>query len=199
MTAEEDPPRIPIPASIRALLWGTDEPRLRASWRVLLSWGLLFIWSVIAALAGGLTQPYWGTLPGPAQQILDISVGTAIFLVLFALFARYIDRRPLSDYGFTRSPTWLAELAIGFLAVNSGSQPRVRRSRLHAAPVLSCGRGRRTGRQRHGGAVAVWRFWFRGAQALAATGVCITSYSDCCEYFRPHTALTAVSRLETRV
>jgi len=103
MTAEEDPPRIPIPASIRAFLWGTDEPRLRASWRVLLSWGLLFIWSVIAALAGGLTKPYWDTLPGPAQQILNISVGTAIFLVLFALFARYIDRRPLSDYGFMRS------------------------------------------------------------------------------------------------
>ena len=95
MTAEEDPPRIPIPVSIRTLLWGTDEPRLRASWRVLLSWGLLFIWSVIAALAGGLTKPYWDTLPGPAQQILNISVGTAIFLVLFALFARYIDRRPL--------------------------------------------------------------------------------------------------------
>lgn len=48
-------------------------------------------------------------------------MGTAIFLALFALFARYIDRRPVSDYGFTRSPRWLAELAIGFLAVLIGT------------------------------------------------------------------------------
>lgn len=117
MTLEDDSPRIPIPAPLSTLLWGTDDTRLRASWRVLLSWGLLFTWSVIAARAGALIKPFWNTFPSPGQQILNISLGTGIFLALFLLFARYIDRRPLADYGFTRSPIWLIELAIGFLAV----------------------------------------------------------------------------------
>lgn len=117
----ENSPRIALPARLRTLLLGSDDPRLRASWRVLLTWALLFIWGVIAARAGALTKPLWNTYPGPARQILNISVGTAIFLVLFALFARYIDRRPISDYGFSNAPKWLAELAIGFFAVLIGT------------------------------------------------------------------------------
>ncbi|PSQ20061.1 hypothetical protein BRD00_00100 [Halobacteriales archaeon QS_8_69_26] len=112
---------MPILDPIRSLLWSTDGPRLRASWRLLLSWGLLFVWSVVAALAAGFTKPFWNTFPGPARQILNIGVGTAVFLALFALFARYVDRRPLSNYGFARSPTWVAELAVGFLAVLVGT------------------------------------------------------------------------------
>jgi len=112
---------MPILDPIRSLLWGTDGPRLRASWRLLLSWGLLFVWSVVAALAAGFTKPFWNTFPEPARQILNIGVGTAVFLALFALFARYVDRRPLSNYGFARSPTWVAELAVGFLAVLVGT------------------------------------------------------------------------------
>ena len=121
MTLKVDTPRIPIPRPLRALLWGTDDPRLRASWRVLLSWGLLFVWSVIAVRAGSLTKPYWNAFPAPAQQILNISVGTVIFLALFVLFARCIDRRPISDYGFTGSLMWVTELVIGFLAVLVGT------------------------------------------------------------------------------
>lgn len=108
---------ISVPAPLSTLLTGTEDARLRATWRVLLTWVLLFAWSVIAALAARHTKPLWDGLPGAAQQILNISVGTAVFLFLFALFARHIDRRPLSDYGFTRSRLWGAELAIGFLAL----------------------------------------------------------------------------------
>lgn len=121
MTREADSPRFPLPDPLSALLWGENDPRLRASWRVLLSWALLFTWSVVTVRVSAVTQPSWDVLPGPAQQILNISVGTVIFLALFALFARYIDRRPLSEYGFTRSPTWVAELAVGFLAVLAGT------------------------------------------------------------------------------
>lgn len=121
MSREAAASRLRLQARLRLLLWGSDDPRLRASWRVLLTWGLLLGWSVIAARVAALTRPYWNTAPGPAQQLLNIGVGTAVFLVLFAGFARYIDRRPLADYGFTRSPVWVAELAIGFLAVLLGT------------------------------------------------------------------------------
>lgn len=121
MALEDTSTRIPLPAPLKASLWGTDDTRLRASWRVLLSWGLLFTWSIIATRTGALTKQFWNTFPGPAQQILNITVGTAVFLALFALFARYIDHRPLADYGFARSPRWFAELAVGFLAVLVGT------------------------------------------------------------------------------
>jgi hypothetical protein len=120
-TVDEDSPWIPLPVSVRTFLWGKGDPRLRATWRLLLSWLLLFAWSVLAGFAGGITKPLWNTFPGPAQQILNIGVGTAIFLALFALFARYVDHRLLSDYGFARSPAWIAELAVGFLAVFTGT------------------------------------------------------------------------------
>lgn len=118
-TAKEDSPSIPVP--VRTFLFGTDDPRIRATWRVILSWVLLFAWSVVTVFGGGLTKPLWSGVPSPAQQILNVGVGTAIFLALFALFARYVDRRPFSDYGFARSRTWLAELAVGFLAVFTGT------------------------------------------------------------------------------
>lgn len=120
-TVEDDSPSFPLQVPVRTLLFGTDDPRFRATWRVILSWVLLFSWSVVTVFAGGLTKPLWSEFPDPAQQILNIGVGTAIFLALFALFARYVDRRPLSDYGFARSRTWLAELAVGFLAVFTGT------------------------------------------------------------------------------
>jgi hypothetical protein len=121
MTLEGYARRIPVPDALSTLLRGSNDTRLRASWRVLLSWGLLFAWSVAAVRAGALTKPLWSTAPAPARQILNIAVGTVVFLVLFALFARYVDRRSLADYGFASSPTWLAELAVGFLALLLGT------------------------------------------------------------------------------
>lgn len=121
MTPDDTSPRVPRSTRLTSVFWGADDTRLRASVRVLLSWGLLFAWSVIAARAGALTKPLWSTFPGPARQILNITVGTVIFLVLFALFARYIDHRRLADYGFARTPKWVGELAVGFLAVLIGT------------------------------------------------------------------------------
>jgi len=110
-----------VPASVEAVFFGESDPRIRASWRLVLSWVLLFVWNVVTALVAGGTSPLWDTLPGPAQQLLTISIGTAIFLAMFAVFARYVDRRTLSGYGLTWSRTWVAELGVGFLAVFLGT------------------------------------------------------------------------------
>lgn len=51
-----------------------------------------------------------GMIPGgPLQGI--------IFLGILFLWARIIDRRPLSDYGVSDSLSWLVNLVIGFFAV----------------------------------------------------------------------------------
>lgn len=110
-----------LPDTLQTVLFGEADPRLRATWRVLLSWGLLFSWAGITLTLTGPLQPYLDAAPPAARIILTISLGTACFLALFLIFPRYIDRRPLADYGFAWSRTWVAELGVGFAVMFAGT------------------------------------------------------------------------------
>lgn len=94
---------------VRAVLWGADEQRLRATWRFLLAWPLLPIVGVLV----GLVMPVLGVsgmIPGgPLQGV--------IFLGLLVVWARLVDRRPVSDYGVSATRSWLVNLFIGFTVV----------------------------------------------------------------------------------
>lgn len=96
-------------ARLRPVVFGREQPRLRATWRFVLAWPLL---PLVGALLG-VAMPALGVsgmIPGgPIQGI--------VFLVMLVLWARYIDRRPLSDYGVSASPTWLLNLSTGLIAV----------------------------------------------------------------------------------
>lgn len=94
---------------VRAVFWGVDEQRLRATWRFLLAWPLLRVVGVLV----GLVMPVLGVsgmIPGgPLQGV--------IFLGMLLVWARFVDRRPLSDYGVSATRSWLVTLLVGFTVV----------------------------------------------------------------------------------
>jgi membrane protease YdiL (CAAX protease family) len=53
-------------------------------------------------------------LPTPA---VIGTVQAACFAVVLVAWARYIDRRPLGEYGFAATPAWVLDLLVGFAAV----------------------------------------------------------------------------------
>lgn len=89
-------------ARLRTVFVGGDDPRLRASWRVLLAWPVLPLVGVLVALV----MPWLGVsgmIPGgPLQGVF--------FVGILLVWARYIDRRPLTDYGVTTTRSWLVRL-----------------------------------------------------------------------------------------
>jgi membrane protease YdiL (CAAX protease family) len=95
---------------LKAVVWGTTDGRLRATWRVLLA-GLVIIplaelVSVLVVGAAGLD----GRLPIGALQ------ATFLAIVLVG-WARYVDERPLADYGISATPSWALDLVVGVAAV----------------------------------------------------------------------------------
>lgn len=99
--------------SVRRLVRGRRDPRLRASWRVIIATLLLAPPSeVVAVGVAGLLG-----LAGP----FPIGVIQATFIAVVLLgWARYVDRRPLADYGFSVSASWWLDLVVGFVAVLVG-------------------------------------------------------------------------------
>lgn len=94
---------------LRHVVFGDVDPRIRATWRFLLAWPLLPLVGALVALVMpvlGLA----GMIPGGPVQGL-------VFLGLLLLWARFIDRRPLSDYGVAASASWGRDLLVGFVVV----------------------------------------------------------------------------------
>lgn len=97
---------------LRTIGWGASDPRLRAMWRVLLAVPLLLLTATVAqtlAPATGLT--------GMARMVATGLIQAGTFAVLLLGWARYIDRRRISDYGFALSGSWIATLGLTFAAV----------------------------------------------------------------------------------
>lgn len=111
-----------IGSSISRIVYGSTGARPRATWRVLLAWPIL--WILTGAVLAANTQVLVDTIPaGPEQGGgLAQSVLHALFFVLvLALWARYLDRRTLSEYGVTLTSRWTREFILGFGAVLVGS------------------------------------------------------------------------------
>lgn len=98
-----------VARGVQHVVFGADDPRLRAIWRFLLAWPLLPLINVLV----GLILPVLGLsgmIPGgPLQGLL--------FLGILVLWARYVDQRPLSEYGVSASASWVVNLVVGFAAV----------------------------------------------------------------------------------
>lgn len=92
---------------------GQRDRRIRASWRVIIATGLLAPPSeVVAVGVVGLLG-----LAGP----LPIGIVQASFIAVVLLgWARFVDRRPLADYGFSAAASWWLDLVVGFVAVLVG-------------------------------------------------------------------------------
>lgn len=98
-----------LSSRLRYVVFGRENPRIRATWRVLLAWPLLpFVGSLVALVMPVLGLR--GMIPGgPLQGI--------IFLGILVLWAGFIDRRSLADYGVSLSASWAQRLLLGFAVV----------------------------------------------------------------------------------
>jgi hypothetical protein len=115
-----DPSTASVGDWLRRLIRGTDDPRLRATWRVLLAYPVL--WVLTGDLLTGNLQAAVPVIPhGPPLGGLTQSVLHAAFLVVvLAGWARYVDREPLSAYGVSATPEWVRDTLVGVVALVVG-------------------------------------------------------------------------------
>lgn len=105
---------------IHGVGWGGRDSRVRATWRVLLA--MPFLWVLTGGVLAGGVQSAVGVIPdggatgGLAQSLLH----AGFFLAALAVWARYVERRPLSEYGVSASPRWVRDGTVGFVAVLVG-------------------------------------------------------------------------------
>jgi membrane protease YdiL (CAAX protease family) len=112
---------ITIPDPLRVVVFGEDDPRVRATWRVLLAMPVL--WLLTGGVLAGNVQSFIGVIPsgqslgsGLAQSPLH----GGFFLIALVVWARYLDRQPLSNYGVSVSLGWVRDFLVGFVAVVIG-------------------------------------------------------------------------------
>lgn len=94
---------------LRYVIFGREGPRIRAIWRILMAWPLLPVVGSLVALVMPVLG-LRGMIPGgPLQGI--------IFLGILVLWAGFIDRRSLAEYGVSLSAAWVQRLLLGFAVV----------------------------------------------------------------------------------
>lgn len=95
-------------ATLRGVFFGAAEPRIRATWRVMLAWPLLpLVGALVALVMPVLGSP--GMIAGGPLQAVGL-------LLLLVPWARYVDRRSLSEYGVAASWSWVLNLVVGIVA-----------------------------------------------------------------------------------
>jgi hypothetical protein len=112
---------ISIRDRFRTVVRGTGDTRVRATWRVLLAYPVLWL------LTGGgltvMTQDALGVIPSgsdPAGGLAQSLLHAGFLVVALALWARYLDRRSLADYGVSLTARWFLGALGGFAAVVIG-------------------------------------------------------------------------------
>lgn len=104
---------------LRSVVWGVTDPRVRATWRVVLPWPVLwFLSGTIAVSAAGAVVP--APLSQPTTMLTFGLFQAGFFGIAWVAWARYLDRRPLGRYGLAPSGAWLRDLLAGFVAVLVG-------------------------------------------------------------------------------
>lgn len=96
---------------MKRLFWNRSEARLRAGWRVI----LFVVASGIASTAlGGPGRRVLGRLlPVVYANVVEAVVLVLLIGVFLWMAARWLDRRPIVDYGFHLSREWWLDLWFG--------------------------------------------------------------------------------------
>lgn len=104
---------------LQTVFRGEDDTRLRATWRILLA---LPVFIIAQMLSGQVTMALGlDDHPFMAGLAVNYIVLAGIFAIVFAGWARFIDRRAIADYGFAPSGRWLADSLAGVAAVAFGT------------------------------------------------------------------------------
>ena len=96
---------------MKGLFWNRKEARLRAGWRV-----VLFIVAsgvVSTALAGPGRRFLGRLLPVVYANVVEVVVLLLLIGVFLWMAARWLDHRPIVDYGFHLSRAWWLDLGFG--------------------------------------------------------------------------------------
>lgn len=104
---------------LNAVVFGQEDPRVRAIWRVLLAMPILWILTgdVLTANVMSAIGPLGDSaVTGLASSLLH----GGFLLIALILWARYFDRQPLSNYGISGSLNWIRDFLIGFIVVVLG-------------------------------------------------------------------------------
>jgi hypothetical protein len=96
---------------MKGLFWNRRETRLRAGWRVV----LFVVASTVAstALAGPGRRVLRRLLPVVYANVVEAVVLVLLIGVFLWMAARWLDRRPIVDYGFHLSRAWWLDLGFG--------------------------------------------------------------------------------------
>jgi len=103
---------------LRTLGWGRDDPRVRATYRVLLA--MPVFWILAGGVFVGNLRAVIDLIPSGDEPLAGLAgslLHGGFVLVLLVGWARYLDRRPLSEYGVSASRSWLADLLAGLGAI----------------------------------------------------------------------------------
>lgn len=98
---------------MKGLFWNRREARLHAGWRVV----LLVVASGVTstALAGPGRRVLGRLLPVVYANVVEVVVLVLLIGVLLWMAAKWLDRRPIVDYGFHLSRGWWLDLGLGLV------------------------------------------------------------------------------------
>jgi hypothetical protein len=101
------------------VLRGEEDPRLRATFRALVAV------PVVTVLLTPLSGQFAGVVVPPGTPKVGAMAVVGVFQAalvagLLVVWARYVDRRPVGEYGLSATPEWALDLAVGFGAVLVG-------------------------------------------------------------------------------
>lgn len=94
-----------------SLFWNRREARLGAGWRVALF--ILATGVVSTVLSGPGRRFLGGLLPVVYGNVVEVGVLVLFVAVVLWLAARWLDHRPIVDYGFHPSRAWWLDLGFG--------------------------------------------------------------------------------------
>lgn len=96
---------------LRLLFWNQNEKRVRAFWRIL---GAVVVALLVPSLLNSVVvRPL--DLPIALTGFMSNGIAALVAIGVAAGWARYIDRRPFREYGFSLSGRWWRTLALGGL------------------------------------------------------------------------------------
>ena len=103
---------------LKQIFWCFGEQRLRAGWRILI-YTLLWIIApaIVGRVIGGwLLMPLTSAFPtvaGFAPHAVAVLVKLLVVIICTWLAARWLDRRPLADFGLRFDRFWWLDFSFG--------------------------------------------------------------------------------------
>lgn len=98
--------------------WNPDDSRLRALWRVILHFVVIFLGlqltsAILRPIFSGRVSDDGG--PDPIASMVALLLTGMVYVVVTIAAARFLDRRSFSDYGLVWNTQWRRDLLFGLL------------------------------------------------------------------------------------